>query len=88
MLFFYQRSSNTKDSTHTLSVLIFAYIYFRELKKVVFREYLFRKWQVAENFGTTYFCVPQVFESFVFINFCKSTESETKNVGYCEKKLI
>ena len=87
MLFFYQRSSNTKDSTHTLSVLIFACIYFRELEKVVFREYLFRKWQVAENFGTT-FAYLKFFENFVFINFCKSTENETKNEGYCEKKLI
>ena len=43
-------------SNITLGVLIFACIYFRELKKSYFASIYFREWQVFENFATIYFC--------------------------------
>ena len=57
------------DARHTLSVLIFACIYFCELKKSYFASTYFCKWQVFETFASTYFCEWQVFENFEFINF-------------------
>ena len=53
----------------TLSVLIFACIYFHELKKSYFASTGCSEWQVFENFKSTYFCEWLVFENFEFINF-------------------
>ena len=58
-----------------LSVLIFACIYFRELKEIYSASIYFRKWQVFENFASTYFCKWQDFQNFEFINFCKWSDA-------------
>ena len=62
-----------------LCVLIFACIYFHELKKPYFASTYFREWQVFENFTSTYFFEWEVFENFEFINFSPKKKEKEKN---------